>query len=407
MTEDELREKINQILSEEQRVVANILLDNTIPQMQLYYQNKIDELRKQLLNEKIENLNRYEIAITVCEREKVSLLEEYFYVMDMADVKNGAAIELGNLKIPVWIAEDDKCMNQYMANGIRGYIHTNVGDIAVEFKVIRNTSYLDVLERCKKSFALNGLSCKNVNDAYLHKYYYLEANISDLDTEMEIQGYTLECEELVDKIHDNMIPLWNVRYLTMQANDFPVMQEDKIWYRYDFVLTDNVEMIIDMPEYTKGYCIRYADTLSFFTDNNDNRQFSFWEIRSNDYKTIRSDYLILTNGVSDNMWSTLGHSEIVHSVWEVNRKIKALVISDSISYQGCQVQDSYAEGLDYVFAKEPNSVLSMSNKRNYLELMIENIKIPNYIYRNVIQYIVDSTQLAFREYIVICRIDVI
>ncbi len=405
MTEEELREKINQILSEEQRAVANILLDNTIPQMQRYYENKIAELRKQLLDEKIENLNRFEIAITVCEREKVSLLEEYFWGMDMADGSNKTTIEAGVLKIPVWIAEDDRCMNQYMSNGIRGYIHTNTGDFAIEFNVIKNTSYLDVLEKCKKSFALNGLSCKNVNDAYLHKYYYLEANISALDSEIEIQGYTLECDELVDKIHDNMVPLWNVRYLTMQANDFPAMQEDKIWYRYDFVLTDNVEMIIDVPEYTKGYCTRYADTLSFFTDNNDNRQFSFWEIRPKDFKAIRSDYLILTNGVSDNMWSTLDHSENVHSAWEVTRRIKALAISDSINYQGCQVQDSYAEELDYVLAKEPNNVLSISDKRNYLELKIENIKIPRYIYRNVIQYIVDSIQLVFREYIVICRID--
>lgn len=405
MTEEELREKINQILSEEQRAVANILLDNTIPQMQMYYQNRIDELRKQLLDEKLENLKRFEIAITVCEREKVSLLEEYLFVMDITDINNRATIEDGILKIPVWIAEDDKCMNQYMSDGISGYIHTNAGDIAVEFKVIKNTTYLDVLERCKKSFALNGLSCKNANDAYLHKYYYLETNISALDTEIEIQGYIFACEELADKIHDNMIPLWNVRYLTMQANDFPAMQEDKIWYRYDFALIDNVEMIIDVPEYTKGYCTRYADTLSFFTDNNDNRQFSFWEIRPNNFKSIRSDYLILTNGVSDNMWSTLGHSETVHSAWEVTRRIKAMAISDCVNYQGCQVQDSYDEELDYVLAKEPNNVLSISNKRNYLELKIKNNKIPQYIYRNVIQYIVDSIQLVFREYIVICRID--
>ena len=82
-----------------------------------------------------------------------------------------------------------------------------------------------------------------------------------------------------------------------------------------------------------------------------------------------------------------------------------MAISDCVNYQGCQVQDSYDEESDYVLAKEPNNVLSISNKRNYLELKIKNNKLPQYIYRNVIQYIVDSIQLVFREYIVICRID--
>ena len=405
MTEKELREKINQIVSDEQRVVANILLDNTIPQMHKYYQNQIDALRKQLLDERIENLSRFEIAITVCEREKISRLEDYLFLMDMEDVSDKAVVEANILKLPVWIAEDDISMKQYLLYGIEGHIHTSGGDVAVRFRVQKNTAYLDIMNRCRQSFALNGLNWRNVNEAYLHKFYILEADLLLADADTEIYGYTFECEALEGKIHDNIVPLWNIRHITMQANDFPIMQEDKICYRYDFTLQENTELVVDMADDIRGYCARYAKTLSFITDNNDNRQFTFWEIKHIDFKSVNSEYMILTNGLSHHMWSTMRNSEIVHSAWEVARSVIGLSISGNIEYQGGQVLADYDKADDFVVAEEPFQALSISDTRDYLELRIRNKDIPKYLYRNVIQYIVDTIQREFREYKVICRMD--
>lgn len=405
MTEKELREKINQIVSDEQRAVANILLDNTIPQMQKYYQSQIDGLKKQLLDERVANRNRFEIAITVCEREKVSLLEDCLFPMDMEDISEKAVLEENTLKLPVWIAEDDVNMKWYLVYGIKGYLHTNGGDVAVNFRVQKDSAYLDILNRCKQSFALNGLNWRTVNTAYLHKFYILETELTGVEADTEIYGYTFECEALTGKIRDNMVPLWNIRHITMQANDFPIMQEDKICYRYDFVLQDNKELVVDMADDIRGYCARYANTLSFITDNNDNRQFSFWEITHDDFKSMNNEYMILTNGLSHHMWSTMRNSEIVHSAWEVARSVLGLSISENIEYLGGQVLTDYDKADDFVVAEEPFQALSISDTRDYLELRIRNKDIPKYLYRNVVQYIVDSVQCEFREYKVICRMD--
>lgn len=405
MTEKELREKINQIVSDEQRAVANILLDNTIPQMHKYYQDKIDELKKQLLDEKVENLNQFEIAITVSERERVSLLEEYLYLMDIEDVERKTRVEENLLKIPVWIAEDDVTVKQYLMSGIKGYVHTKDGEFPVNFRLRKDTNYLEILQHCKQAFARNGLTWRTVNSAYLHKFYILEADLLSEVAASETLGYTFECEELEGKIHDNIVPMWNVRHITMQANDFPIMQADKICYRYDFLLQENTELVLDMTDDVRGYCARYANTLSFITDDNENRQFSFWEIKAHDFKSVSCEYMILTNGVSRYMWSTMQHSQIVHSAWEVARSVMGLSISEWIEYQGGQVLTDYDREDNYVVAEEPFQALRLSDHRDYLELKIINKSIPRYIYRNVIQYIVDSLQCEFREYKVICRVD--
>lgn len=405
MTEKELREKINQIVSDEQRAVANTLMDNTIPQMQKYYQNKIDELKKQLLDERVENLNRFEIAITVCERKKISLLEEYLFLMDREDITGRTAWEENTLKIPVWIAEDDADMKQYLLKGIKGSVHTEDGEFVVNFRVQKDTTYFDIMNRCRMAFARNGMNWRTVNTAYLHKFYILEADLSIANIETEILGYTFDCEALENKIRDDIVPLWNIRHITIQANDFPIMQADRICYRYDFAMQGDTELIIDMTDDFRGYCTRYANTLSFITDNNDNRQFAFWEIKVFDFKAVYSEYMILTNGLSNYMWSTMRHAQIVHSAWEVARSVIGLSITEHIEYHGGQVLTDYDKEDDFVVAEAPFNALRLSNTRDYLELKIRNKDIPPYIFRNVIQYIVDSIQCEFREYIVICRID--
>ena len=67
MTEGELKQRIDAMLSERDRNVARILLEHTLPGMQKYYEEKVEELRQQLFEEKTEKLNHYEIAITISE----------------------------------------------------------------------------------------------------------------------------------------------------------------------------------------------------------------------------------------------------------------------------------------------------------------------------------------------------
>ena len=48
MTEGELKQRIDAMLSERDRNVARILLEHTLPGMQKYYKEKVEELRQQL-----------------------------------------------------------------------------------------------------------------------------------------------------------------------------------------------------------------------------------------------------------------------------------------------------------------------------------------------------------------------
>lgn len=408
MTREELKQKINTILSDSDsndRKVANILIEHTLPQMQNYYENKIEELKQQLLDEKIQAINKYEIAITICEREKISLFDDVLFPVDADDIPDREYfITEDSIYFPVFLASDEQKTAQYEAEGIRGMVHTQDGDYATEFKLVRNNTYLDILQQCREAFAGNGVFWKEVNDAYLHKFFYLETEMNIIQDDTKIVGYSVDDQELNQKLDKKIMPLWNVRHITLVANDFPVMQENSINYRYDFQIPDNIEMLIDNKECKDGYLVRYKDRVSFFTDDNSKQSLLVWQICAADFQKINSDYIIFTNGVKREMWSSMEHSKIVHSAFELERCINTLSISEKITYEGYKVLQDYDSASDCVVAGEQSNALPVQSRRSYLELIIHNAGLPQYLYRDTIQYIVNTVQSEFREYTVICNI---
>lgn len=410
MTREELKQKINTILSDSDsndRKVANILIEHTLPQMQNYYEKKIEELKRQLLDEKIQDINKYEIAITICEREKVSLLDDVLfpvYADDITDMEY--FITKDSICFPVFLASDEQKTAQYEAEGIRGMVHTQVGDYAAEFKLVRNSTYLDILQQCREAFAGNGVFWNEVNDAYLHKFFYLETDMNIIQGDAQIAGYSVENQELNQKLYKKIIPLWNVRHITIAANDFPVMQENSIKYCYDFQIPDNIEMLIDNEnkECEDGCLVKYKDRVSFFSNDNSRQSFSVWQIYAADFPKINSEYIILTNGVKREMWSSMEHSKIVHSAFELERCINTLSISEKITYEGYKVLQDHDSVSDCVVARKQSNALPVQGRRSYLELILHNAGLPQYLYRDTIQYIVNTVQSEFREYIVICNI---
>ena len=160
---------------------------------------------------------------------------------------------------------------------------------------------------------------KEVNEAYLHKFYYLKVSLDSACEDVEFIGYSVDNKALEEKICRNRIPLWNIRNMTLSANDFPVMQEDHVYYRYDFRLPEKVEMLFDKTDCETGYGIRYQDRYSFFSRDNKKRQFHVWQIHANDFSKTDSQYDVLTNGVKKALWSNQEYCRMVHSDFELTR----------------------------------------------------------------------------------------
>ena len=404
MTEEELKQRIDAMLSERDRNVARILLEHTLPGMQKYYKEKVEELRQQLFEEKTEKLNHYEIAITICEWKDVRRFEDVLFVMDSSDEQQKEYVEKEDaIYFPVWIAADEMEIRQYVKDGIKGILHTEKEEWEVHFSVIKNDTYCNILQQCRNAFAGNGVYWKEVNEAYLHKFYYLKVSLDSACEDVEFIGYSVDNKALEEKICRNRIPLWNIRNMTLSANDFPVMQEDHVYYRYDFRLPEKVEMLFDKTDCETGYGIRYQDRYSFFSRDNKKRHFHVWQIHANDFSKTDSQYDVLTNGVKKALWSNQGHSRMVHSDFELTRFLKTLTISERIAYEGCQIVQEYDEICDYVVAREPIDALPLQKERSYLELMLHNISLPYYLYRDSLRFIVNLVQSEFREYKVIAK----
>lgn len=400
MTEDELKHKLDAILSDKEKKVAHILIEHTLPQMHNYYEQKIQELRKRLLDEKISEINRYVIAITVCDRNRSDLFEGILFPMDMGDLEEPEyAVNSDVLRVPVWISADKEIIRQYQESGVDAAVYVRDFEYAVKFRVTPNHKYLNILAQCRRAFTGNGIYWGEVNDTYLQQFYYLETDLKG----MEITGYSLNDPATDENIHRNIIPLWNLKHMSVAAKDFPVMQEDRVCYQYDFTLTDNVELLMDEEESRDGYFVQYPDKISYITQNNNRQYFKMWQIYHRDYEGIDKEYMILTNSRKKQMWSSMEQSHTVHSAFELARCIQSLDMEGRVEYDGYDIRTRYDTDKDYITARLQENAILQCSTGDYLEIKVHNISMPAYLYRGTIQYIVNVVQCEFREYCVICE----
>lgn len=403
--ENHLLDKINSMSSDSDRAIAKLLLADTLPKMQEYINLQVRSIRQQLLQEQIGPQNRYEIAVTVCERGKRSVLPQGLFPMvsgDDADIVY--KYDETNIYFPVMICETDMVIAQYIKNGFTGGIVTEQGSIPVTFQIVKNEEYLSVVEELRKSFARNGIPWKNLHKAYLNKFYYLTLKIKDFPADIAVEKYYIDDEEIAGNVLANIIPMWNVQLISLQSNDFPVMQEDKIRYRYDFILKQDSEMISAETDET-GYSIRYPDKLSYFAMDNEKTEIHFWKLHRAVWEQVEYEYPIFNNGFVWNMSSSLERTGVIHSPFELERRIYAMPVSKGFVYEGCRILQTLQEGKHYLLAEDESNGWGGVPNRSFLEMDFRNKGIPEYLYLDSIQFVIDSLQQELREFQIVYNID--
>ena len=411
MTLDDLQEISDRLKNDDERRIVRVLLEKTFPEMHRFYQEKLDEIITNIRQESIPDLNQHEIAITVCSVTELDLISDKLFPMKRSDTDEKREIRQSEeVLFPVFIMADDKEIQEEYSRIFHGTIIDKEEEYSTTFHLQKDDSYKEIAGALKKAFVRGGFRWTPLNSGYLEKFYYIVADLPEEWKEKEEEDhYSYKLSDFPLPIAEQIVPIWNVERVTIQSNDFPTIQENRIRYRYDFRVEKDAELIPDFTREQQGEFTRYEDHLTYYAENNDQKRFSFWKITRADWEKFKGERSIFTNGKKRALIGAISTGQIVHSPFELARTIQALTASQRIQYINYRVRafdyyDHCQEVFDLVRASKEDGLLEQISRKDYLELEFENKGEPPYLYRNVIQYIVNMVQMEFREYQVIAGI---
>lgn len=413
MKREELRDKISNLLKGEEKHIANILLDEVLVQMNAYHNQLVEQLARQVTEEKTVNLNQYRIITSLCSKENINQEFEFLFPMKNEDLQNeecDVTIEMLMADTPAaldsfYVEEDYILLEQWNNRTLSGCLHTESGMVKAKFRLVQDDSYLQVVADLKRLFTQNQIRWHSVNDGYLRKFYKLmiDSVESSLPEESKIVSYECEWDTLSEKMHRDVFPVWNVRQTTMSAKDFPVMQKDQIYYRYDFEVSPKSGWLFVVPSDFDGYFAWYEDKLCAFSTQNTLMDWNLFEIIQDlpDVCLIMEhEYLALSNGWKENMWNGISDCGTIRTEFELIRRLQGYEVSEYVEFLSYNVVKDLADE-NVVKAELSEDILYPQYNRPYMVLYFKDKNCPLHLVNDVIRFLVSEVQISFREYTVV------
>lgn len=406
MTLDELRVLTDRLQNDEEKRLIKLLMEKTFPEMVSYFEGKVEELKQELLAEKRFEINEQEIVIGICEKNQIGVMPEGLYPMRWKDLEQGVTIsEEGTLLFPVFVKADEKDIAANCGKQFKGIVFSAGKQYEVAVGLKKDNSYHEIVKALRESFSLSGYSWRPLNDAFLEKFCYFVVQMPNNEDIPLDDDITLEVTDFKLDVYEKTIPVWNIAHVTMQATDFPVIQVDKLKYRYEFHAEEWEELIPDHRTEMLGEFVRRGESFIGTLDGNDRKEFPFWKLYKYDWDEYVGERL-LSNGLRRSTVVLNSAGNRVHSPFELDRIVWQLSVSRLLNFRGYKVRpsDYYAhcsEAFDLVEPRKNDYLIEQDENRACLEISFENLGVPQYLFRNVIRFVAEVVQMEFREYQVV------
>lgn len=267
--------------------------------------------------------------------------------------------------------------------------------------------YRAMMESLYQVFQDNHIPWETVNTGYLDKFYdvYLtNTAVENLPEALTFSDVNIEFGEFEDHILYDMLPLWNMEWVTFDSADFMLPCTNGIYYEHEFSLEDK--------EAQDGYLIKTNEDIleirhetGKIVIKSQKETFEGWKaLRIIQRETVRSlDYTapLLTNHKRDSFFRRYSaHSRVqLMTKTDLFRRIMELDIRDYIEvtdYEICGDGRNYpvVEGMNWFVRDE----LFPMESRKVLLLRFEAKNPGYYLNDSIVRFVISQMQLEISEY---------
>lgn len=417
--EEMIKEEISRIGNLKERVVFKDIIERLF--LSLYETNRemYRELESRIMDDLAFDLNRYRITVGLVEKEYLDpshhllspIREEDMTepVYEITEMMRQLAEEGRSLVRTCFLEYDYLGIQKLLAKErIGGKIYTDQGEYPAEFAVSQAPKYLREISHLYEVFVSNGVPWQTVNAPYLYKFVdvYLLKMPEEITAAEKILEIEPDFEEFAQWVHDNLIPIWNIRRLKMDSVGFPVPCEDHKSYEHTISIREyGNEHVYLIDDVAHSYSIRQRENrLLIMGEEAEARKWQVYMIRNGENRRFdRFTYPLMTNQRKDEFLERFARrqGERVRTGGELARLIQGYGMEEYVAYEGYEIED-VADAEENAETYSMNGfILDEIREREAVKrlvLLFRKKSELTFLLRDIMSFLVSEVQLIYGEY---------
>jgi len=371
------------------------------------YNEVNDPLHNFYIHASLENIKDIDPIDDFLHPMLLSDLEEIAYNMEeiAEKLQKGEDIILSSV-----FMELDNLMFQAMLGGnktYKGYVKTESKEYEISFTLKQSKKYIDEVEKLYRIFQSNGVGWATINCPYVYKFVDIVLNSTLNITENEkIIEINFDLAEYEKYKKSDVIPLWNVKYLTVKSKSFPRPAIDLINYDHHIELTKygmQNGYLVALGNGDYKYSKRHEDDLIIVSRTGEQNEWNILMIENTINLSKKSySYQVLSNkrdlGFVGRYASV--KSIVVRTRGEVARVLQSYEMSQELSFQEIEVINSYSKPIQTINLNEfiDDNIRVDSYKKIMILKFKSGINKNDFLIYDKMSFFVSEIQFLFPEY---------
>jgi hypothetical protein len=417
---NEIYEKLNNIENLEDRLILKKILSGVFMSLEEYTENRFNDLEERVFNEIEDIKGKYNVFSTIAKREELDPTNEFLYpilkedmeesIYKVEEVLNSLRENQPMTMFKVFLKCDYLMVKDILSSKktFKGIIETNKNTYEAYFSLKENKEYIKKLDELYKMFINNNIPWTTINNPYIYKItnVVLIKCKEDIGEDENINKISIDFEEYKEFIEYDIVPLWNIKEISLKSLGFPMPCEDKINYEH--------MISIEKERGNHGYLVNYEgnniqyvkfmkDSIVICSLEEEGRKWDVYKIISKNTSSIDIyNYELMSNEVDSSFIGklSLNNKCNVKTKAELERIIKSFKISEYLEFKHLELneekEDKTSESynmnefiLDEIRDGDRGKVLAL-----YFRAKDNNF----YLNRDILSFLVSEIQLFYPEY---------
>ncbi|WP_027624800.1 hypothetical protein [Clostridium lundense] len=424
----EIYEKLNNIENLEERLIFKKILSGLFTSLEEYTENRFNELEERVFNEVEDIKGKYNVFCTIAKREDLDPTNEFLYPILQEDVEENIydiseILESLKEKQPISMFKIFLKCDYLMVKDIldnkktfKGIIETNKKTYEAYFSLKENREYIKKTNDLYKMFINNNIPWTTINNPYIYKM----ANVvlmkceEDIGTDEEINKISIDFEEYDKYVQYSMVPLWNIKEVSLKSLGFPMPCDDKVNYEH--------MVSIEKEGKNHGYLVNYEgvniqyirfmkDSLVICSSEEEGKKWSVYKVISkNDLSIDIYDYELMSNEADSSFIGklSLNNKCNVKTMAELERVISSFKVYKYLEFKHLELKEKEEDKFNCKNEIKNSETYSMNefiideirdgHIRKILILYFKAKDTNYYLNRDILSFLISEIQLFYPEY---------
>ncbi len=415
-----IHKEIQSITSLEERVAFKKLMEGVF--LSLYETNleMYESLERRVQEEMDQGENRYQVKTGIIERKYFDASHHLLFPMEERDLAENtydmgaiqqAVAEKGEFPLmKVMLVCDFLEMQKLLEAGhvFEGFIETEEPgqEWKAEFQLRENREYLEKIAYLYLLFVRNGIPWQTVNAPYLYKI--ADVTVTGLPEGItgreKLKQIRVQFGNYSKIIREDVIPVWNIRKLSLESIGFPVPCEDHLNFEHRVSLRQHGTEHAYLVEDDKGISSIWqnGERLRILCGIGEARKWNVYQIRSSPEQRIdRYTFPIMGNARQESFAGKYQRkwNQDIRTKAQLAHFLKGFGLEAYVQYEDCEVSERFP-GRKETYSMNPFIVDEIRDRETQKKLILYFRKgqLEPWIQRDIMSFLTSEAQRLYPEY---------